>query len=332
MVFTTGMVGYTKTLTDPSYCGQILVFTYPLLGNYGVPSFPLSQFEPLRPGFESHKIHAAGVILADSSERVFHWKAHETLDQWLKAQGVPGLIGVDTRYLAQIIRSSENCLAKLVPSHLSKDSLPFNDPNERNLLPQVSIQSRTRFGKGDKRIAVVDCGAKWNIIRDLIRYGCEVEVLPWDTDFDTVDCSAWLISNGPGDPKNTGNLIPRIQTLLNQDRPIFGICLGYQLLALASGANTKKLEFGHRGHNQPVLEIETQQGFMTSQNHGFVVIEETLPEGWRPWFRNINDGTLEGLTHREKPFKGVQFHPEASAGPRDASVILEKFIQEEVVA
>jgi carbamoylphosphate synthase small subunit len=184
------------------------------------------------------------------------------------------------------------------------------------------------IGKGSKRIALVDCGVKWNIVRQLIDLECEVELLPWSTDLSTVDCSGWLLSNGPGDPQNAGGLIDQVKKIMTADRPIFGICLGYQILALAAGAKTEKLKFGHRGHNHSVHLVGTNRGFMTSQNHGYCVIEETLPEGWSPWFKHLNDGTLEGIRHQGLPHRGVQFHPEAAAGPQDTRWLLENFIQE----
>ena len=335
MVFTTGMVGYTKTLTDPSYFGQILVFTFPLMGNYGVLAADDPNAYTLRAGFESRKIHASGVIVSSSSDRTYHWKSHQNLNQWLKDQGIPGITGLDTRHLTQVIRSSSGLLGQIhngtmkpgEPGLTTTEKTSFYDPNSELVVSKVSTPQRRVLGKGSRRVAVIDCGVKWNIVRQLLNYGCEVELLPWDTDFTQIDCSAWLISNGPGDPQKTGTLISRLQTLLTQDRPILGICLGFQLLALASGAKTRKLEFGHRGHNQPVREVDGSRGFITSQNHGFVVLEETLPPHWKPWFSHVNDSTLEGIRHVTKPFQGVQFHPEAAAGPQDTSWILEQFVR-----
>lgn len=321
LVFTTGMVGYPETLTDPSYYGQILVFTYPLIGNYGVPSALL----------ESKKIHAAGVILSHDSASAHHWESVNTISSWLKAQGVPALAAVDTRELTQIIRNSSGLLASLHASGSRAWKGSFYDPSQNLILPEVSTRKRQILGKGKKRIALVDCGVKWSIVRALLSQECEVELLPWDTDFSQVDCSAWLLSNGPGDPKNTGDLVPRVRTLLSGRQPVFGICLGYQLLALAAGADTYKLQFGHRGHNQPVMQVGSRRGFMTSQNHGYGVDENSLPEGWKPWFKHVNDGSLEGIRHDSGLFSGVQFHPEAAAGPWDTAWLIEDFVDKAAV-
>ena len=328
LVFTTGMVGYTQSLTDPSFLGQILTFTYPLMGNYGVPDLPEDQPGP---EFESKKIHPAAVIVSHHSEKAFHWRCKRTLDQWLYQQEIPGLAEVDTRELAQMIRDSSNLIGILTPeerlSISSQNSLRYQDDL---VLPQVSTSTRKILGQGPfqrTRIAVVDCGVKWNIVRHLLKMECEVELLPWDTDLSTVDCDGWLISNGPGNPANTGNLVHQARTLFAQDKPILGICLGFQIMGLAAGALSKKLEFGHRGLNQPVREVGTSRGFITSQNHGFTILENSLPGDWEPWFRHLNDHTLEGIKHISKPFRGVQFHPEASAGPQDTSWIIQDFVQ-----
>ncbi len=325
LVFTTGMVGYTQTLTDPSFFDQILIFTYPLMGNYGVPEASFTDADMLKSGFESKQVRTAAVIVSTHSEKAFHWRCSQTLDQWLKKQGIPGLSGIDTRHLAQIVRNSSH-LTAILGNETPPSPSDFN-PGASLVLPQVSTKKRQLIGKGTKRIALIDCGVKWNIVRHLLSLDCEIELLPWDTDLQKVDCSAWLISNGPGDPKETGNLVAQVQSLLHQDRPIFGICLGFQILALAAGASTRKLEFGHRGHNQPVQLLGSQRGFITSQNHGYIVEEESLPLNWKPWFRHLNDNTLEGIKHQTKPFSGVQFHPEASAGPQDTAWVLEDFIQ-----
>ncbi len=324
LVFNTGMVGYTQSLTDPSYYGQILAFTFPLMGNYGVP-----EPGPGAYGFEGRKISPSAVIVAHHSSQAFHWRSHQTLSQWLKVDGIPGVAGLDTRLLTQIIRSFPEVRAKLVIG-TDAGSAAFHSSASPGpvLLPRVSTAERRVLGKGRKRIGLVDCGVKWNIIRQLLAQECEVELIPWDTDLSQVDCSAWLLSNGPGDPKNTGGLISQVRGLIDQGLPIFGICLGYQILALAAGAKTEKLRFGHRGHNHSVHLVGTQRGFMTSQNHGYAVVEDTLPDQWVPWFRHLNDGTLEGIRHRSLPFRGVQFHPEAAAGPQDTRWLMEEFVQE----
>lgn len=328
MVFTTGMVGYSEAITDPSYYGQILVFSYPLIGNYGIPDLSKTK-DVLTKGFESSQAHVAGIILATDSDEVFHWNSYQTLDRWLKDLNVPGIIGIDTRHLIHKIRNANGLFGKIVPESIEdkvEEKLFFN-PAEHNIIAKVSTNKRKIYGQGTKRIGLVDCGVKWNIIRQLVAQNCEVELLPWDTDLKTVDCSGWLLSNGPGNPQNTGNLIANVRSLLNQPKPILGICLGHQILALAAGAKTKRMAYGHRSHNQPVYRVGTKKGYITSQNHGYVVCKESLPDGWKNWFLNANDQTNEGIYHERKPFRSVQFHPEAAGGPRDTSWIVQEFLE-----
>jgi len=320
LVFTTGMVGYTEALTDPSYYGQILVFTFPMIGNYGVSEIKGPDGFP-NIGFESNHIQVAGVVVCEESREAFHWASRHTLDQWLKREGVPGISGLDTRRLAGVIRSSKGVMGAFGEAE-------YSSPSFRQVLESVSCKERFRVGRGKKRIGLVDCGVKWNIVRQLISLECEVEILPWNTDFDKIDCQGWLLSNGPGDPAQTGDLRHRIAKLIaNENKPILGICLGHQILALAAGAQTYRLELGHRSHNQPVVDQETGRGFLTSQNHGYAVNEASLPPDWKVWFKNANDGTVEGLIHRHKNIRSVQFHPEAAGGPRETGWIIEDFVK-----
>jgi carbamoyl-phosphate synthase small subunit len=339
LVFTTGMVGYSEAITDPSYFGQILCFTYPLIGNYGIPDLPKGLQLPIPRGFESGRARASAVILTIDSPEVFHWNGFHSLDEWLKHQGVPGIVGLDTRHLVHMIRSHPNLLGRVEPDQeegyrdmgaflTPKSPSAFFDPGQATILGEVSTPERIRLGQGKTRIAVVDCGVKWNIIRQFLNFGCEVELLPWNTRLRDVDCDLWLLSNGPGDPTRTGDLTAQVETLLHDDRPILGICLGHQILSLAAGATTRRMPYGHRSHNQPVYEVGTRRGYITSQNHGYVVEDASLPEGWEAWFRNANDQTIEGIRHRSKPFRSVQFHPEASGGPRDTSWIFEQVLAE----
>lgn len=338
LVFTTALVGYSESLTDPSYFGQILVFSYPLIGNYGVPPVPDQDWSQLTNGFESDRVHATAVIVADDSHQAFHWTSHQSLDSWLREQKVPGIVGLDTRHLIHLIRNNPGLSAKLepvepqglrYPDHLERtDDQGFFNPGSHNVVSEVSVTEPVLLGKGNVRIAIPDCGIKWNILRQMIRQDCEIELLPWDTNPESVDCSGWLLSNGPGNPLQTGNLIPNIQKLLEQHRPILGICLGHQLLSIAAGFNSKKMPYGHRSHNQPVYLTGTRKGYMTSQNHGYVIDDSHIPEDWEIWFRNVNDETVEGIRHRTKPFRGVQFHPESAGGPRDTSWIIGQFISE----
>ena len=332
MVFTTGMVGYSEAITDPSYFGQILTFTYPLIGNYGIPDFPSELTLPLPRGYESPKAQAAGVILTVDSPETFHWNSLHSLDKWLENQGVPAVIGVDTRHLVHLIRSKPNLKGRIEPEEskgyrdFGNELTPSNpaaffDPSAQNIIDEVSTKERIILGKGNKRVGLIDTGVKWNIIRQFNEQNCEVELLPWTTDLSKVDCDMWMLSNGPGDPTRTGDLVARVRNLLEEDRPILGICLGHQILSLAAGANTTRMAYGHRSHNQPVYQVGTRKGYITSQNHGYVVEESSLPEDWEPWFRNVNDQTNEGIKHKTKPFRSVQFHPESCGGPRDTSWI-----------
>lgn len=341
LVFTTGMVGYSEALTDPSYFGQILLFTYPLIGNYGVPHLPKDLQIENSSGFESNRVHASAVIVAVDSPEAFHWTSHHTLDVWLKQQGVPGITGVDPRHLVHLIREHKGLSGRVIPeksegirslisgeANPSNSSAVFFDPSKQEVISAVSCSKPQIIGKGNKRIAVVDCGVKWNILRQLVQQGVEVELVPWNWDFKKIDCSGWLLSNGPGDPQKTGDLKNRIAGLVQSDRPILGICLGHQLLALSVGANTTRMPFGHRSHNQPVQLVGTRRGFITSQNHGYVVEENSLPPDWEAWFINANDQSIEGIKHKTKPMRSVQFHPEAASGPRDTSWIIEQFVKE----
>ena len=336
LVFTTGMVGYSEAITDPSYFGQILCFTYPLIGNYGIPSIP--EGNNLEKGFESSKPHVSGVIITIDSPEAFHWNSFQTIDSWLKHFNIPGIVNLDTRHLVHLIRSTPNLLGKIEPEKpeglkdfgvlTDQAGEGFFDPSDHTILPEVSTKERVTFGKGSKRIGFVDCGVKWNIIRQFVELDCEVEVVPWDTDLSTVDCDGWLITNGPGDPTKTGDLRDRVAKLLDQPRPIMGICLGHQIVSLAAGAKTERMKYGHRSHNQPVYQVGTRPGYITSQNHGYVVKNDSIPEDWEPWFKNANDQTNEGIKHKSKPFYTVQFHPEASGGPRDTAWIFEKILAE----
>ena len=339
LVFTTGMVGYSEALTDPSYFGQILLFTYPLIGNYGIPPLPEQMTIESSRGFESDRVHASAVIVAVDSAEAFHWSSRKSLDEWLKEQNVPGITGIDPRHLVHIIREEKGIFGRVIPdaskgerSFQSKfpsdNPAVFFDPSAHEVVRAVSCERPYRIGKGSKRVAVVDTGVKWNILRQLVQNGAEVEILPWDSDLKSVDASGWLLSNGPGDPLKTGDLKTRIEGLLKGEKPILGICLGHQLLALAAGATTSRMPYGHRSHNQPVQLVGTRKGFITSQNHGYMVDPGSLPADWEPWFVNANDQTIEGIRHKTKPFKSVQFHPEAAGGPRDTGWIIEQFVKE----
>jgi carbamoyl-phosphate synthase small subunit len=341
LVFTTGMVGYSEAITDPSYFGQVIVFAYPLIGNYGIPELPknIDFSKSLPKGFEGPKPRAAAVIVNTDISKTFHWNSFQSLDKWLLEQGIPGIAGIDTRHLVHIVRSSSGpLLAKVIPEEsegtssygekFSLNSDGFFDPSKHEIVPEVSTRERLIMGKGKVRIALLDCGVKWNMIRQLLSLDCEIELLPWDTDLKKVDSSGWILSNGPGDPLKTGQLVNSVKALLEEKKPILGICLGHQILALASGARTQKMTYGHRSHNQPVYITGTRKGFITSQNHGYMVEKNSLKEGWAPWFLNVNDQTIEGIKHETLPFRSVQFHPESAGGPRDTKWVLDQFVEE----
>jgi carbamoyl-phosphate synthase small subunit len=323
IVFNTGMVGYPETLTDPSYRGQILVLTYPLVGNYGIPD--VETDDGLMINFESNKIHPEALIVSEYSENYSHWNAKKSLSSWLIENNIPAIYGIDTRKLTKKIRQHGTMLGKIVID-FSQEIL-FDDPNKRNLVSEVTVQNQVRYNMPGKRIALVDCGVKNNIIRAFLGRNISVLRVPFDHDFLLEDVEGIVISNGPGDPKMCVKTIENVRRALNANIPILGICLGCQILALAAGADTYKLKYGHRGQNQPCLESGTKRCYITSQNHGYAVNATTLPEDWREWFVNDNDGTNEGIIHISKPFFGAQFHPEASPGPDDTEFIFDMFVR-----
>jgi len=322
VVFNTGMVGYPESLTDASYKGQILVLTYPLIGNYGVPGY--EKEDNLLKYFESDRIQVKGLIITDYSDRYSHWNAKKSLSEWLKEHNIPGIYGVDTRELTKKLRKKGTMLGKII---CNNNDISLEDPNKRNLMLEVSVKEPIIYKKGKKRIILVDCGTKNNIIRAFLRRGFTVIRVPWDHDFLDEKADGIIISNGPGDPKKCRQTIKNVKEALSKKTPILGICLGSQILALATGANTYKLKYGHRGHNQPCIEAGTKRCYITSQNHGYAVDAQTLPEDWREWFYNNNDGTNEGIIHISKPFFGTQFHPEASPGPDDTEFLFDMFVR-----
>lgn len=321
VVFNTGMVGYNEALTDPSYRGQILVFTYPLIGNYGVPIG--EEF------FESNKIQTIGIVVLDYSFEYSHWNAKRSLQDWLIENNIPGITDIDTRALTKIIRKKGTMLGKIVFDSIDDFSVGFTDPNKRNLVSEVGIDKPIKYGDFRKTIALIDCGVKNSITRSLLERKFSVLRVPWDYnlfkygyDFDGI-----FISNGPGNPKMVDETIETVKIAMEYEIPIFGICLGNQILALASGADTYKLKFGHRSHNQPCILSGTKKCFITTQNHGYAVNGKTLQQGWEEWFVNANDGTNEGIRHKEKSFFAVQFHPEANAGPIDTRFLFDEFLK-----
>ncbi len=329
VVFNTGMVGYPEAMTDPSYRGQILVFTYPLIGNYGIPvngKLKRRSFaNDISPFFESDTIHVRGIIISSLSLTYSHWSAIDSLDTWMEAYNIPGISGVDTRALTKRLRSKGCMLGKII---IADKDVEWDDPNKRNLVAEVSVpEPRSYTGKGGKRIVLVDFGCKNNILRSLLARGFDVFRVPWDYDWSQEEADGVVLSNGPGDPKMSTVAIENIRKGLERNIPILGICLGHQLLALAAGGDTYKLKYGHRGQNQPCVEVGSRRCIITSQNHGYAVNELSLNSDWKPWFFNANDGTNEGLRHRHRPIFSVQFHPEASPGPVDTEYLFDMFAE-----
>ena len=324
VVFSTAMVGYPESLTDPSYSGQILCVTYPLIGNYGIPPMEVDA-NGICKTFESEKIHVRGLIISDYSEKYSHWDAIKSLGDWLQEQHIPGICGIDTRALTQMIREEGAMLGKIV----TEDSdAPFDvaDPNLENQVAIVSCKEVIRYGRGDKKVVLVDCGVKHQILRCLVHRGVEVIRVPWDYDFNQLEWDGLFISNGPGNPEHCQVTVEHIRRAMQTGKPICGICLGNQLLGIAAGASTYKLKYGHRSHNQPVCQAGTTKCYITAQNHGYAIKGDTLPAGWEPYFINMNDGTNEGIRHKTNPFFSAQFHPEASSGPEDTEFIFDDFI------
>ncbi|XP_051501026.1 CAD protein-like isoform X2 [Myxocyprinus asiaticus] len=328
VVFQTGMVGYPEALTDPSYKCQILTLTYPLIGNYGVPEDEDGEFG-LSKWFESSRIHAAALIVGEVSENPSHWSSAKSLDQWLQEQCIPGLEGVDTRRLTKKIREKGTMLGKLVVEGTSATNIPFENPDGRNLVKEISVMEPRVFNpEGTVRITAIDCGIKYNQIRCLCQRGAMVTVVPWDYPLDSNDFDGLFISNGPGNPEYCKETIENIQKVacVENPKPVFGICLGHQLLSLVIGAKTYKMKYGNRGHNQPCIHKGTNRCFITSQNHGFAVDHQTLPKDWDVLFTNANDQTSEGIVHNHKPLFSVQFHPEHMAGPTDLVSLFDVFL------
>lgn len=326
VVFNTGMTGYPETLTDPSYKWQILVCTYPLLGNYWIPDFQKIDSFGIRSFFESDDIHISALIVSEYSENFNHHEWETSLSDFLKQHKIPAITGIDTRYLTQKIREKWAILGKI---EIEKtNNLPFHDPNLDYLSYEVCCKEKKVYGNGKKKICLVDMGVKNNIIRSLLSYDTTIVRVPGNYDFmeDGENYGGIFLSNGPGDPSLYTKTIAHVKQALEKDIPLFGICLGNQILALAAGAKTYKLPYGHRGQNQPCKDVLTGKCVITSQNHSFAIDETTLPKNISPWFKNINDGTNEGIYFQDKNARSVQFHPESSPGPHDTKYLFESFI------
>jgi carbamoyl-phosphate synthase small subunit len=359
VVFNTSMVGYVESLTDPSYRGQILVLTYPLIGNYGVPaadkacperaerSAEIPRLAALarndeekatsgdstaarrveRDSFESSRIQASGLIVATAHSDQSHATAGRSLHQWLAEENVPGIEGIDTRKLTILLRERGTMLGRILPADYAGEPVALFDPNATDIVPEVCVRRPERFGSGRKRVIVVDCGVKLSIRRELLKRGVEVLQVPADYDYTGERFDGILVSNGPGNPERCGATVSVLHRALALNRPIFGICLGCQLIALAAGARTYKLRYGHRGQNQPCREKGTNRCRLTSQNHGFAVDAASLSRDWQVWFENANDGSVEGIRHLRRPVSAVQFHPEGKPGPLDSLDLFDRFVE-----
>lgn len=324
VVFSTAMVGYPESLTDPSYMGQILVVTYPLVGNYGVPDNTLTN--GISDFHESEKIHVNGLIISDYSHEYSHWNAKKSLGEWLRENDVPGIYGIDTRQLTKVLREKGSMKGKIV--FKDANEIDFIDPNLENQVKKASCKEIITYGNGGKKVVLIDCGVKHNIIRSLLKRNITLIRVPWDYDFNQLEWDGLFISNGPGNPDFCEKTIQNIRKAMEKGKPICGICMGNQLLAKAGGATTYKLKYGHRSHNQPVRMVNSNRCFITSQNHGYSVSTSSLSEEWEPLFLNLNDGTNEGIKHKTKPFFSAQFHPEAASGPTDTDFLFDMFIDQ----
>lgn len=323
VVFNTAMVGYPESLTDPSYLGQILVVTFPLVGNYGVPGD--SYTNGISDFYESEKIQVSGLIVSDYSHDYSHWNAQKSLGQWLKENNVPGIYDIDTRELTKVLREKGSMKGKIV--FKDANEIDFIDPNIENQVALASCKEVLEYGNGKKRVVLVDCGVKHNILRCLLKRDITLIRVPWDYDFNQLEWDGLFISNGPGNPDFCEETVKNIRKAMEGSKPICGICMGNQLLAKAGGATTYKLKYGHRSHNQPVKMVDSTKCFITSQNHGFAVSNTSLGADWEPLFINLNDGTNEGIKHKTKPFFSAQFHPEAASGPTDTDFLFDMFIE-----
>ncbi len=315
LVFNTGMTGYCESLTDPSYTGQLLTFTYPLIGNYGVPKSE---------EWESQRIQVKGLIIGEGCINWSHNTGQRSLAEWLSTENIPWISSVDTRALTKIIRKQgvmQGCIC------LDPEQVPnFTSHPDVTLVQQASIPKRQNYPEGTKKIIVVDCGMKENILRCLRQSSLDIHRVPYNEDYSEEDFDGIFISNGPGDPQDCVQTVEILKKAMKKQKPIFGICLGTQILALAAGAKTYKLPFGHRGHNQPCMNLQTEQCFMTSQNHGYAIDEASIPEDWQVSYRNLNDQSVEGIFHKTLPYFAVQFHPEAAPGPTDTQWLFNQFV------
>lgn len=323
IVFTTAMTGYIETLTDPSYYGQIVVQTFPLIGNYGM----------IAEDFESRASHVKAYIVKEWCQEPSNFRMEGNLDAFLKEQHIAGLYGIDTRELTKIVREHGVMNGKIVSAPEVDDTL-LQEIRDYKITGAVAAVTGTKTETASengavRRVVLWDFGAKENIRRELLQRRCEVVTVPAQTSAEEILAlhpDGLMLSNGPGDPAENREIVEQLRILTEQRIPTFGICLGHQLLALARGAKTEKLKYGHRGANQPVKNTEENTVFISSQNHGYAVVNESLPQGAKLWFVNANDGTCEGIRYENIPAFSVQFHPEACGGPHDTNFLFDRFM------
>lgn len=327
VVFNTAMMGYPESLTDPSYAGQLLTMTFPLVGNYGVPPFSI-EANGIPTFMESDKIYASAIIVSDYTEQYSHWNAVESLSDWLKREHVPGITDIDTRELTKVLREHGVMMGKILFDD-EPDNIPEANYEGVNFVDLVSTKEIIHYNEGaGKKVILVDCGVKANIIRSLVNRGVEVIRVPWNYDYTSMDYDGLFLANGPGDPDMCIEAVSVIRKQMSMSKkPICGICMGNQLLSKAAGATIYKLKYGHRGHNQPVRMVGTNKCYITSQNHGYAVDASTLDKDWTELFVNMNDGSNEGIRHVENPWFTSQFHPEACSGPVDTYFMFDKFVE-----
>ena len=331
VVFNTGMTGYVESLTDPSYRGQILVTTYPLQGNYGVPAAP-KQRDVMNDAFESGEVQVQGLVVLHHSERPSHYASQGSLGDWLQRSNVPAIEGIDTRALTRKLREHGTMRGWLVDENTSLEDAKKNADaiDMPNVCAMVTVPEPVRYEGGSLKILLVDTGAKDSIVRSLVRRGASVIRVPFHAQLAKFlpECDGVVLSNGPGDPKDMMPVVQQLrEVVFPTNKPLFGVCMGNQLLGLAAGGDTVKLKYGHRSQNQPVQDLLTRRCYVTSQNHGYVLRDDSLSGEWEPWFVNVNDGSNEGIRSRVKPWSSVQFHPESAPGPEDAAFLFDDFLR-----
>ena len=335
IVFNTGMVGYPETLTDPSYSGQILTLTYPLVGNYGVPDPSIKDKDGISKFFESDKIQVRGLVVHELSLTASHWNLSMTLDEWMHNEKIPGISGIDTRELTKKLRTGGVMMAALVVSdteidveEIKKQLASSPNYNSEKFMDIVSTKHEEVYGSNEKSVVVIDTGVKNAILRNLRNLGYKVIKLPWNTSIEKVlsyNPKGVVISNGPGDPQNCPDTIDTAKKLIEKNIPTLGICLGAQIIGLAGNTETYKLKYGHRGQNKPCVNLDNNQIYVTSQNHGYGIDPDSLKDSeFNLWFKNADDKTVEGIKHKTKNCIAVQFHPEAAPGPYDCKFVFEE--------